>query len=414
MSREPIVLRRVVNGGAPTLAACRQLDGYRALALALERTPGQIVAEIERSGLRGRGGAGFPAGRKWRAVFEQQSQVKYIVANGDEGDPGAYIDRFVMEEDPHAIIEAMIIAGRAVGAGRGLIYVRAEYPAAFRRLAAAIVESRAEGILGERVLGTRFAFDLEVVAGGGSYVCGEETALLNALEGVRPEVRARPPYPASRGLFGRPTLVHNIETLANISWIVEHGGDAYACIGSGASRGTKVVSLNSLVRRPGLYEVELGTSIRRIVEEMGGGVGEGALAGVLVGGPLAGLLPPALLDTPLAFEALHAVGASVGHGGVVAVDERTSIPELVRHVAAFAAAESCGKCTPCRLGTRRMERMVHTALTNGRPEPGAHAAWRALIPALADTSLCGHGSGFADFAASIERYFGSELDRCLG
>ncbi len=414
MSREPIVLRRVADGGAPTLEACTRLGGYRALALALERTPGQIVAEIERSGLRGRGGAGFSSARKWRAVSEQQSQVKYIVANGDEGDPGAYIDRFVMEEDPHAIIEAMIIAGRAVGAGRGLIYVRAEYPAALRRLGAAIAETRAQGILGERVLGTTFAFDLEVVAGGGSYLCGEETALLNALEGVRPEVRTRPPYPASHGLFGRPTLVHNIETLANIPWIVEHSGDAYARLGSGASRGTKVVSLNSLFRRPGLYEVELGTSIRTIVEEMGGGVGEGALTGVLVGGPLAGLLPPALLDTPLAFEALHAVGASVGHGGVVAVDERTSIPELVRHVAAFAAAESCGKCTPCRLGTRRMERLVDTALTNSRHEPGARTEWRALIPALADTSLCGHGSGFADFAASIERYYGSELDRCLG
>ena len=239
MSREPIVLRRVVNGGAPTLATYKQLGGYRALASALERTPDQIIAEIERSGLRGRGGAGFPAGKKWRAVSEQQSQVKYLVANGDEGDPGAYIDRFLMEEDPHAIIEAMIIAGRAVGAGRGFIYVRAEYPAAFRRMAAAIAESRAEGILGERVLGTTSAFDLEVVAGGGSYLCGEETALLNALEGARPEVRTRPPYPASYGLFGRPTLVHNIETLANIPWIVEHGGDAYDASARGPAEAPK-------------------------------------------------------------------------------------------------------------------------------------------------------------------------------
>ena len=422
------MLGRVVQGGAPTLASYKRLDGYHALALALERNPDAIVAEIERSGLRGRGGAGFPAGRKWRAVFEQPSPEKYIVANGDEGDPGAYIDRFLMEEDPHAIIEAMIIAGRAVGAGRGIIYVRAEYPAACRRLEAAIAEARRDGILGRRVLGGAFAFDLEVVVGGGSYVCGEETALLNAIEGVRPEVRTRPPYPASHGLFGRPTLVHNIETLANIPWILEHGGDAYASIGldSGlgskvesrgskvGSRGTKVVSLNSLFRRPGLYEVELGTSVRHIVEDLGGGVGTGTLTGVLIGGPLAGLLPPALLDTPLAFEELHAVGASVGHGGVVAVDERTTIPELVRHVAAFAAAESCGKCTPCRLGTRRIEQLVDTALTSGRPEPGARDAWRALIPTLADTSLCGHGSGLAEFAASIERHFGTELDRCLG
>jgi NADH:ubiquinone oxidoreductase subunit F (NADH-binding) len=413
-SREPIVLGRLVQGGAPTLAACKQLGGYDALALALERAPEAIIAEIEQSGLRGRGGAGFPAGRKWRAVAGQRSAEKYIVANGDEGDPGAYIDRFLMEEDPHAVIEAMIIAGRAVGADRGVLYVRAEYPAALRRLTAAIAEARHEGLLGRRVLGTSFAFDLDVVAGAGSYVCGEETALLNALEGVRPEVRTRPPYPAAHGLFGRPTLVHNIETLANIPWIVRHGGDAYASVGLGASLGTKVVSLNSLFRRPGLYEVDLGTPLRRIVEDFGGGVGTGALTAVLVGGPLAGLLPPALLDTPLAFEELHAAGASVGHGGVVAVDQTTTIPELVGHVAAFAAAESCGKCTPCRLGTRRMAQLVETALSGGGAERGGRLVWRALVPTLADTSLCGHGSGFADFAASIERYFGSDLDRCLG
>ena len=413
-SREPIVLGRLVQGGAPTLAACKQLGGYGALALALERTPEAIIAEIERSGLRGRGGAGFPAGRKWRAVAGQRSAEKYIVANGDEGDPGAYIDRFLMEDDPHAIIEAMIIAGRAVGADRGLLYVRAEYPAAFRRLTAAIAEARHEGLLGRRVLGTSFAFDLEVAAGAGSYVCGEETALLNALESVRPEVRTRPPYPAAHGLFGRPTLVHNIETLANIPWIVRHGGDAYASVGLGASLGTKVVSLNSLFRRPGLYEVDLGTPLRRIVEDFGGGVGTGALTAVLVGGPLAGLLPPALLDTPMGFEELHAAGASVGHGGIVAIDETTTIPELVGHVAAFAAAESCGKCTPCRLGTRRIAQLVEATLSGGRAEPGAREVWRALVSTLADTSLCGHGSGLADFAASIERYFGSDLDRCLG
>jgi formate dehydrogenase iron-sulfur subunit len=411
LSREPIVLRRLAAGGAPGLGAYTQLGGHRALARALERTPGQIVAEIERSGLRGRGGAGFPAARKWRAVSESPSAVKYVVANGDEGDPGAYIDRFLMEEDPHAIVEAMIIAGRAIGADRGLIYARAEYPAAFHSLTAAIAESRDDGILGPRAA---FAFDIEVVAGGGSYVCGEETALLNALEGVRPEVRTRPPYPAAHGLFGKPTLVHNIETLANIPWILEHGADAYASIGVGRSRGTKVVSLNSLFRRPGLYEVELGTPLRRIVEDAGGGLDDGTLTALLVGGPLAGLLPPALLDTPLAFEELHVAGASVGHGGVVAIDEHTTIPELLDHVAAFAAAESCGKCTPCRLGTRRIAQLVHTACTDGRAEPGARDVWHAVIPALVDASLCGHGSGFGDFAASLERHFGSELDRCLG
>jgi NADH:ubiquinone oxidoreductase subunit F (NADH-binding) len=412
-SREPIVLRRVAAGGAATFAAYRQMDGYRALERALGRPPAWATGEIERSGLRGRGGAGFPAARKWRAVSSAQSPHKYIVANGDEGDPGAYIDRFLMEEDPHAIIEAMIIAAWAVGADRGVVYVRAEYPAALGQMRSAVQDARREGILGRQVLGRTFAFDIDVVAGHGSYVCGEETALLNAIEGVRPDVRSRPPYPAERGLFGSPTLVHNVETLASVPWILARGGDAYAALGRGTSRGTKVVSLNSLFRRPGLYEVELGMPLSAIVDELGGGVGSGRLAAVLVGGPLAGLLPPALLDTPLAFDEMHAVGASVGHGGVIAVDEHTSIPELLGHVSAFAADESCGVCSPCRLGTRRIEQIVGTALA-GRPEVGARNVWRALVPTLAETSLCGHGRGMADFASSIERYFGRELDQCLG
>ena len=409
---EPIVLDRLVKGGAPTLSHYRAQGGYRALPRALELAPQHLVTEIERSGLRGRGGAGFPAGKKWRAVLSQDSAVKYIVANGDEGDPGAYIDRFLMEEDPHAILEAMLIAARAVGARGGFIYVRAEYPTAARRMEAAIREARAENLLGDGILGSSLAFDLHVVRGHGSYLCGEETALLNALEGKRPEVRARPPYPAAHGVFGRPTLVHNIETLVNIPWIVSRGGDAYAAYGHSTSRGTKVLSLNSLFRRPGLYEVELGMPVRQVVEDLGGGLATGALKGVLIGGPLAGIIPPSLLQTPLAFDELRAIGASVGHGGVVGFDEHTTIPELVHHVFAFGAAESCGKCTPCRLGSRRVERLF--AQPPAREAEGdSRETWRTLITTLAETSLCGHGSGLGEFGASIERYYPEELHRCF-
>jgi NADH:ubiquinone oxidoreductase subunit F (NADH-binding) len=411
-AREPIVLGRLIKGGATTLDAYRALGGYQALRRALKAAPDRLVAEIELSGLRGRGGAGFPAGRKWRSVYHEGSPEKYVVANGDEGDPGAYIDRFLMEEDPHAIIEAMSIAALGVRACRGFIYVRAEYPTAARRMEAAIGEARADNLLGGSILGSALNFDIEVVQGHGSYLCGEETALLNALEGKRPEVRARPPYPASHGVFGRPTLVHNIETLVNIPWIVSRGGDAYAAYGHSTSRGTKVLSLNSLFRRPGLYEVELGVPVRQVVEDMGGGLATGALKGVLIGGPLAGVMPPSLLQTPLAFEELRAIGGSVGHGGVVAIDEHTTIPELVHHVFAFGAAESCGKCTPCRLGSRRVERLFAPPPAS-RAERVSREGWRTLITTLAETSLCGHGSGLGEFAASIERYYSEELNRCF-
>ncbi len=277
---------------------------------------------------------------------------------------------------------------------------------------AAIREAHAENLLGERILGSSLAFDLQVVRGHGSYLCGEETALLNALEGKRPEVRARPPYPAAHGVFGRPTLVHNIETLVNIPWIVLRGGDAYAAYGHSTSRGTKVLSLNSLFRRPGLYEVELGVPVRQVVEDLGGGLTTGALKGVLIGGPLAGIIPPSLLQTPLAFDELRAIGASVGHGGVVGFDEHTTIPELVHHVFAFGADESCGKCTPCRLGSRRVERLF--AQSPAREAEGhSRETWRTLLTTLAETSLCGHGSGLGEFGASIERYYPEELNRCF-
>jgi formate dehydrogenase iron-sulfur subunit len=412
-AREAVVLGNVGRGACPTLELYRSRGGYGALERALAQAPDELVALIERSGLRGRGGAAFPSGRKWRAVFAQTAPEKFVVANADEGDPGAYIDRFVLEDNPHVVIEALAIAAHAIGAGRAFVYVRAEYPSALARLRRALEEAQRAGILSRIVRGRTVSMDLRIEAGRGSYVCGEETALLNAIEGRRPEPRVRPPYPAEAGLFGRPTLVHNIETLAAVPWIVEHGADAYRDLGFSTSRGTKVLSLNSLFRRPGLYEVEFGMPVRQIVDELGGGLRRGTLKGVIVGGPLAGVIPPWLLDTPLGFDELGAIGASVGHGGVVAFDERTSIPELVQHVFDFGAYESCGKCTPCRLGSRRIEEIFRGIVACGAVPAPWRADWQDLTRTLASTSLCGHGTGLAEFSASILRYYASEVESCF-
>ena len=402
-SSEPVLLSRIANGGARFLDEYCRTGGYQALDRALTESREAVLATIEDSGLRGRGGAGFPTGRKWRAAASRRRLPKFIVANADEGDAGAFSDRFLMEDDPHAIIEGMAIAAYAVGAAKGWIYLRQEYPAARVSLEHALAEARDFGILG----GER-DFDIEIFMGHGSYICGEESSLLLAIEGRRPEVLARPPYPTERGLYGLPTVTNNIETFATVPWIIRNGSEAYQVMGFSKSRGTKLVSLNSLFRRPGLYEVEFGISVRRIVEEIGGGLRTGTLKGVIIGGPLAGIIPPALLDVPFGFEELAAIGAGVGHGGVVAFDQATSIPALVRHVFSFGAGESCGKCTPCRLGARRIEKIF----TNGGSKAD-EAEWREIVSALKSTSLCGHGTGLAAFAESVLRYYGKEVAPCF-
>lgn len=412
-SKHGIVLGRIAAGGARSLAAAQKHGAYSALPKVLVSSPEHVLAAVETSGLRGRGGAGFPTGRKWRAVASQPPGQKYVVANADEGDAGAYIDRYLMEDDPHALIEGMVIAGYAVGASKGYIYVRAEYPLADTILRAAIAESCAAGWLGPRVGGKDFAFELEVYSGHGSYVCGEETSLLRSIEGKRPEVMARPPYPTERGLFDRPTLLNNVETLVSVPWIVAHGGEAYAALGFSKSRGTKALSLNSLFNRPGLYEVEFGVTVRHIVEEIGGGLRNGAkLKGVLIGGPIIGMVPPHLLDTPLGFEELAAIGAGVGHGGVVAFDEHTSIPALVEHVFSFGAYESCGKCTPCRSGSGRVEEIFANACAGDATAADLRECCD-LVAALKLASLCGHGTGLARFAESILRYYPSDIEPCF-
>jgi NADH:ubiquinone oxidoreductase subunit F (NADH-binding) len=412
-ARESIVLKRIVQGGARTLQAYLSGGGYRALEQAWRMTPDDVIRQIEASLLRGRGGAGFPTARKWRAVQQQTAAEKFVVANADEGDPGAYIDRFIIEDDPHSLIEGMAIAAHAVDATRGYIYLRREYAAAYYLLENALAEARTTGFLRNEDGDGRRVFDIEVVLGHGSYVYGEETALLNSIEGRRPEVRPRPPYPTEQGLFGKPTLVNNVETLVNIPWIVQRGGDAYRALGFSQSHGTKVVSLNSLFHRPGLYEVEFGVTVRDIVEGLGGGLKTGAIKGVIIGGPLAGILPPSLLDTPFGFEELRRVGAMVGHGGIVAFDDRTSIAELIHHVAKFAADESCGKCTPCRLGSRRTEEIFERLAQLGRASGADKREWTGINAALLATSLCGLGTGLGEFAESALRHYGKELEACF-
>jgi NADH:ubiquinone oxidoreductase subunit F (NADH-binding) len=409
----PVVLERIAAGGAHTLVEYRRRGGLAGIERALSLGPGRTLAEVQASELRGRGGAGFSTGLKWRTVQEQPSDEKYVVANVDEGDPGAYIDRFIAEDDPYRLLEGMAIAAYCVGASRGWIYARCEYRDAIESLNRAIDNARPGGLLGPRILDSGFSFDVELVVGRGSYECGEETALLNSIEGQRPVARVRPPYVAERGLWGNPTVVNNAETLANVPWIIEHGAGRYTSLGIPGSRGTKVISLNSLFRRPGLYEVEFGTPLRNIVEEIGGGLKSGTLRGLMIGGPLAGVIPPNLLDTPLGFDELRAIGASVGHGGVIAFDEHTSIAELIRHVFSFGAYESCGKCTPCRLGSGRIEQIfTRIGATNPAAE-SEQTEWHEIVTALKLASLCGLGTGLAEFAESILRYYSEELQPCF-
>ncbi|MDR3402280.1 MAG: NADH-ubiquinone oxidoreductase-F iron-sulfur binding region domain-containing protein [Chthoniobacter sp.] len=412
-STEGVILPRLVNGGARTLDSYRATGGYRALDRALESSPEATLEVVDRSGLRGRGGAGFPTGKKWRAAVREANTPKYLVANADEGDAGAYVDRFLLEDDPHVLIEGMLLCAHAIGAAHGWIYLRHEYPAAQLVLERALAEARDAGLLGKRILGHALDFDLELVVGHGSYVCGEESALLRSISGLRPEPMARPPYITQSGLFGQPTVMNNVETFANIPWIVTHGADSYRALGFSESHGTKVVSLNSLFAKPGLYEVDFGVSVRHIVEELGGGLRTGALKGVLIGGPLSGIIPPHLLDTPFGFEELAAIGASVGHGGVVAFDEHTSITALIHHIFSFGAYESCGKCTPCRLGSRRVEEIFAGIVAGRRASSTETAEWRDVVNALHWTSLCGHGTGLGAFAESVLRYYGEELASCF-
>jgi bidirectional [NiFe] hydrogenase diaphorase subunit len=388
--------------------------GYRALQLALtEMTPAEVIQVLSESGLRGRGGAGYPTGLKWATVARMPARQKFVVCNGDEGDPGAFMDRSVMESDPHRILEGLAIAGYAVGASQAYIYVRAEYPLAVARLQKAIAQARKLGVLGSAVLDTPFDFRIDVRIGAGAFVCGEETALMASIEGRRGIPRPRPPYPAEAGLWGQPTLINNVETFANVATILRKGAAWFASIGTSKSKGTKVFSLTGKVSNTGLVEVPMGTTLRHIVEVMGGGVPDGGkVKAVQTGGPSGGCIPAEHLDTPVDYESLQALGSIMGSGGMIVMDQTTNMVEVARFFMEFCMDESCGKCIPCRAGTVQMYRLLDR-IARGEAYPADLARLEELCPMVRETSLCGLGQTAPNPVLSTLRFFRREYEALL-
>jgi len=386
-------------------------DGYFGAAKALrEMTPEQIIEEVKISGLRGRGGAGFPTGIKWEFARKSPGGVKYVLCNADEGDPGAFMDRSVLEADPHAVLEGMIIAARAIDAHRGYIYVRTEYPLAIRRLEIAIRQAREYGLLGNDILGTGFDFDIEIYQGAGAFVCGEETALMRSIEGKRGMPRPRPPFPAVKGLWEKPTVLNNVETLANIPLIITHGGRWFASVGTEGSKGTKVFALSGDVNNIGLVEVPMGTSLRRLIFDIGGGIPrKKKFKAVQLGGPSGGCVPEQYLDIPVDYEEIAKVGAIMGSGGVIVMDHETCMVDMARFFMDFVQDESCGKCTPCREGTRRLLEILEK-LCGGRGEPGDLETLEELSRIIKESSLCGLGQTGPNPVLSTLRYFREEYE----
>ena len=387
------------------------VDGYKGLTKALtQMTPEEVIAEVLKSGLRGRGGAGFPTGKKWEFTAKAQGDQKYVCCNADEGDPGAFMDRSILEGDPHAVIEAMAIAGYAVGATQGYIYVRAEYPIAVQRLEIAIKQAREYGLLGENILDTGFNFDLDIRLGAGAFVCGEETALMTSIEGKRGEPRPRPPFPAVKGLFQKPTLLNNVETYANIAQIIDKGADWFASIGTERSKGTKVFALGGKITNTGLVEVPMGTTLREIIYDIGGGCPGGkAFKAVQTGGPSGGCLPAALLDTQIDYDNLIAAGSMMGSGGMIVMDEDNCMVDIARFFLDFTVDESCGKCPPCRIGTRRMLEILQR-ITNGQGQDGDIERLETLAYNIKNTALCGLGQTAPNPVLSTLRYFRHEYE----
>jgi len=383
--------------------------GYGALIYALtDKTPMQVIDEVVRSGLRGRGGAGYPTGLKWSTVAKASGKQKYVICNADEGDPGAFMDRSVLESDPHRVLEGMLIAGYAVGASEGYIYVRAEYPLAIKRLRTAIRQAERLGLLGSNICGTRFSFRVDLRLGAGAFVCGEETALISSVEGKRGTPRPRPPYPAQEGLFGEPTLINNVETFANIPPIIRNGGEWYAKIGTEKSKGTKVFALAGRIRNTGLVEVPMGITLREIVFEIGGGIPEGReFKAVQTGGPSGGCLPAEFLDMPVDYESLARAGSIMGSGGMIVMDESSCMVDVARYFMEFCMTESCGKCVPCRVGTYQMKQLLDR-ITNRDATAKEIAQLEFLCELLKNTSLCGLGQSAPNPVVSTMRYFPEE------
>ncbi len=386
-------------------------DGYNALAKALTNMkPFEVVEEIKKSGLRGRGGAGFPTGLKWEFAYNEKADEKYVVTNADEGDPGAYMDRSIIEGDPHTIIEGMAIAGYAIGASKGYIYCRAEYPIAVKRLQIAIRKARQAGLLGENILGSDYSFDLEIRIGAGAFVCGEETALLNSIEGKRGEPNKKPPYPAQKGLFGKPTIINNVETFANIPFIISEGAEKFRRFGTESNPGTKVFSLAGKVITTGLIEVPLGTTLRNIIYDIGGGIPNNKkFKGALMGGPSGGVVPASQLDTPIDFESLDEIGSMMGSGGMIIMDEDSCIVDIAKYFLEFTVDESCGKCTPCREGTRQMLAILER-ITSGQGKESDLDELDNLAQTIKQTSLCGLGQSAPNPVISTVRWFKDEYE----
>ena len=385
------------------------MDGYMALGKVLtEMTPDQVIQTIKDSGLRGRGGGGFPTGVKWSFAAAQPAGQKYVCCNADEGDPGAFMDRSVLEGDPHVVLEAMAIAGYAIGANQGYIYVRAEYPIAVKRLEIAIGQARENGLLGKNILGTGFDFDIELRLGAGAFVCGEETALMTSIEGHRGEPRPRPPFPAVKGLFERPTVLNNVETYANIPQIILKGADWFASMGTEKSKGTKVFALGGKIHNTGLVEVPMGTTLREIVEEIGGGIPNGKkFKAAQTGGPSGGCIPASLIDIPVDYDNLISIGSMMGSGGLIVMDEDTCMVDIAKFFLEFTVDESCGKCTPCRIGTKRLLEMLDK-ITKGKGTMEDLDKMEELCYHIKANSLCGLGQSAPNPVLSTLKYFRDE------
>jgi len=388
-------------------------DGFVALRKALSLPFADLINQIKQSGLRGRGGAGFPTGIKWERARASAAEVKYVICNGDEGDPGAFMDRMILESYPYRVLEGMIIAALAVGATDGILYIRHEYPLAVQRILAAIEVCRQRNILGKNILASQFSIDFRVMEGAGAFVCGEETALMASIEGRRGMPRLRPPFPAESGLWGKPTCINNVETLALVPWIIRNGAAKFAALGTAASKGTKVFALTGKIQRGGLIEVPMGVSIRQIVEEIGGGVSPGrTFKAVQIGGPSGGCIPAALADTPVDYESLNAAGAIMGSGGLVVMDDRDCMVDIARYFLQFTQAESCGKCTFCRVGTQRMLEIL-TRLCNGEAQSDDLARLEELCTTVKRGSLCGLGQTAPNPVLTTLRYFRHEYEAHL-
>ena len=386
-------------------------DGYKALEKVLtSMSQDEVIQVVSDSGLRGRGGAGFPTGRKWHFAKASENEQKYVACNADEGDPGAFMDRSVLEGDPHTIVEAMAIAAYAIGANKGYVYVRAEYPIAVHRLQVAIDQAKEYGLLGENIFGTNFSFDLEIRLGAGAFVCGEETALMESVEGRRGEPRPRPPFPAVKGLFGKPTLLNNVETYANITQIILNGAEWFSSIGTEKSKGTKVFALGGNINNVGLVEVPMGITLREIVYDIGGGIPNGKeFKAAQTGGPSGGCLPAEHLDTPIDYESLGAIGSMMGSGGLIVMDESTCMVNLARFFLDFTVDESCGKCPPCRIGTKRMLEILNR-ITEGNGKEGDIEKLENLAMNIKRSSLCGLGQTAPNPVLSTLKYYRHEYE----